>query len=150
MAKTTQDLAMEGQKHLEDTIQAAHQILSSMNDELCNPALWSTSSAGSALDSTPPTPLTAAAAAAATASNDGGGIIPAGGGICNGALDEARFKYKSAVAALRDVLATIPNSQKAKPFEADSAANESDNDKLEERASNLRKVQSFLWISHSS
>ncbi|CAN0878022.1 Mediator of RNA polymerase II transcription subunit 30 [Linum grandiflorum] len=145
---------MEGQKHLEDTIQAAHQILSSMNDELCNPALWSTS---------------AAAAAAATASNglsqnggggllngdsasetslhlDGGGIIPAGGGICNGALDEARFKYKSAVAALRDVLATIPNSQKAKPFEADSAASdspspvdESDNDKLEERASNLRK-----------
>ncbi|KAK9278880.1 hypothetical protein L1049_028460 [Liquidambar formosana] len=40
--KSTQDLAMEGQKHLEETIEAAFQILSSMNDELCNPALWST------------------------------------------------------------------------------------------------------------
>ncbi|KAI3991704.1 hypothetical protein MKX01_038102 [Papaver californicum] len=39
--KSLQELAVEGQKHLEDTIEAAFQILSSMNDELCNPALRS-------------------------------------------------------------------------------------------------------------
>ncbi|CAN1286610.1 Mediator of RNA polymerase II transcription subunit 30 [Linum perenne] len=157
LAKTTQDLAMEGQKHLEDTIQSAFQILSSMNNELCNPTLWSTSTDSN----TPPTP--AAAATTSAASNgpsqnggallngdsasetslhlDGGGIVPAGGGTCNGALDEARFKYKNSVAALRDVLAAIPNSQKSDSGASDSAspADESDNDKLEERASNLRK-----------
>ncbi|KAL8250321.1 hypothetical protein R6Q59_034014 [Mikania micrantha] len=42
--KSTQELAMEGQKYLEDTIESAFQILSSMNDELCNPHLWSASS----------------------------------------------------------------------------------------------------------
>jgi hypothetical protein len=35
-----------------------------------------------------------------------------GGGVGNGALDEARFRYKNSVAALRDVLAAIPNSHK--------------------------------------
>ncbi|CAN1837157.1 Mediator of RNA polymerase II transcription subunit 30 [Linum perenne] len=139
---------MEGQKHLEDTIQSAFQILSSMNNELCNPTLWSTST-----DSTAATTSAASngpsqnggallngdSASETSLHLDGGGIVPAGGGTCNGALDEARFKYKNSVAALRDVLAAIPNSQKAKPFESDSAANESDSDKLEERASNLRK-----------
>ncbi|KAI3967047.1 hypothetical protein MKX01_026486 [Papaver californicum] len=38
--KSLQQLAVEGQKHLEYTIETAFQILSSMNDELCNPALW--------------------------------------------------------------------------------------------------------------
>ncbi|KAI3982562.1 hypothetical protein MKX01_031301 [Papaver californicum] len=38
--KSLQQLAVEGQKHLEDTIEAPFQILSSMNDELCNPSLW--------------------------------------------------------------------------------------------------------------
>ncbi|KHN23978.1 hypothetical protein glysoja_033966 [Glycine soja] len=41
-SKTTQELAMEGQEYLEETIENAFQILSSMNDELCNPVLWST------------------------------------------------------------------------------------------------------------
>ena len=39
--QTTQELAIEGQKHLEETIEAAFQIPSSMNDEHCNPSLWS-------------------------------------------------------------------------------------------------------------
>ncbi|KAI3785873.1 hypothetical protein L1987_44999 [Smallanthus sonchifolius] len=42
--KSTQELAMEGQKYLEDTIESVFQILTSMNDELCNPHFWSISS----------------------------------------------------------------------------------------------------------
>ncbi|PPR94162.1 hypothetical protein GOBAR_AA26498 [Gossypium barbadense] len=65
------------------------------------------------------------------------------GGSGNGALDEARLRYKNSVAALRTVLTAIPNSQKAKAFEtgstATSPADEADIEKLEEEASNLRK-----------
>lgn len=126
--KTTQELAMEGQKHLEETIEAAFQILSSMNDELCNPALWSTTTSASSTTT-------------ATANNPSGSSAP--GGISNGhhashssssssngangdassdpahhfemgggALDEARLRYKSSIASLRSVLTAIPNSQK--------------------------------------
>ncbi|KAD4889099.1 hypothetical protein E3N88_21172 [Mikania micrantha] len=38
-SSTTQK-SMVSQKYLEDTIESAFQILSSMNDELCNPHLW--------------------------------------------------------------------------------------------------------------
>lgn len=117
--KTTQELAMEGQKHLEETIEAAFQILSSMNDELCNPTLWSTTTSSSSNN----LPLTttghhhhssingtngdvssdsAAAAAAAAHHFELGG----------GALDEARLRYKSSVASLRSLLTTIPTSRK--------------------------------------
>ncbi|KAI3759493.1 hypothetical protein L6452_07360 [Arctium lappa] len=109
--KSTQELAMEGQKHLEDTIESAFQILSSMNDELCNPHLWSTSS--------PPPP---------NVNNSSNGHHAPSNGVSNGdatssdtthhfemgggALDEARLRYKSSVAALRSVLTAIPNSRK--------------------------------------
>lgn len=66
--KTIQELAVEGQKHLEDTIEAAHQILSAMNDELCNPSLWST--------------LNTAAASSAVAVAGGG--VGASGVLSNG------------------------------------------------------------------
>ncbi|KAG2571662.1 hypothetical protein PVAP13_7KG115255 [Panicum virgatum] len=56
-ARRRQELAAEGQRHLEETIAAAFQILVSMNDELCNAGLWSSSSVSAA----------AAAAAAAAA-----------------------------------------------------------------------------------
>ncbi|XP_068666421.1 mediator of RNA polymerase II transcription subunit 30-like isoform X2 [Aristolochia californica] len=89
--KTTQELAAKGQKHLEDTVEAAFQILSSMNDELCNPALWSASHSSNGGDAP-----------------DSSHHLEMGGG----ALDEARLRYKSAVGSLRSVLAAIPNSQK--------------------------------------
>lgn len=38
------EVAVEGQKHLEETIEAAFQILSSINHDLSNSALWSTHS----------------------------------------------------------------------------------------------------------
>ncbi|KAG8638661.1 mediator of RNA polymerase II transcription subunit 30 [Manihot esculenta] len=164
LPKTTQELAIEGQKHLEETIQAAYQILSSMNDELCNPTLWSTSSTAfsSTTSTTTASPISAAnnlptslsqnsvvangeAASDGVHHLDGGAAAGGGAGTGNGALDEARFRYKNSVAALREVLAAIPNSQKAKAFEtgsttnSSSPANQSEIEKLEEQASNLRK-----------
>ncbi|RDX96936.1 Mediator of RNA polymerase II transcription subunit 30, partial [Mucuna pruriens] len=128
-AKTTQELAMEGQKYLEETIENAFQILSSMNDELCNPVLWSTSPSSPNADSTSDNSNHHADIAAATAG-------------AGGALEEARVRYKNAVAALRTILTAIPNSQKAKTFDAGAAASPADEaeiDKLEERASSLRR-----------
>ncbi|KAB5532150.1 hypothetical protein DKX38_018820 [Salix brachista] len=142
-SKTTQELAIEGQKHLEETIQAAYQILSSMNDELCNPTLWSTTSTATSTATSPITPSNAlnsdANAAVSDSTHELSGSGSGGGGVGNGALDEARFRYKNSVAALRDVLAAIPNSHKAKPFETSSPADQAEIEKLEERAANLRK-----------
>lgn len=159
--KTTQELAMEGQKHLEDTIESAFQILSSMNDELCNPALWSTTTTATSSSSPSSTAASAnglsshsnglangdasasdAAAAAHHHADLGGGA----GGAAGGALGEAQFRYKNAVASLRAVLAAIPNSQRGRAFETGttptssaSQAEQVEVEKLEERASNLRK-----------
>lgn len=118
-AKSLQELAMEGQKHLEDTIEAAFQILSSMNDELCNPSLWA-----------PPNPNSNLLSSNHQASNltsnghhaANGDLLPDSStsattasshfDIGGGALDEARLRYKSSVASLRSVVLVISNSQK--------------------------------------
>ncbi|XP_071731774.1 mediator of RNA polymerase II transcription subunit 30 [Rutidosis leptorrhynchoides] len=142
--KSTQELAMEGQKHLEDTIESAYQILSSMNDELCNPNLWSKSSTSS-----PPPPPPSInnsnghhvqsngdSNGAIATSSDGGHHFEMGGG----ALDEARLRYKSSVTALRSVVVAIPNSRKAKAYDVDPmSTDDMDTENLEERASALRK-----------
>ena len=106
--KSRQELGLEGQRHLEETIDAAFHILSSMNDELCNPALWSTASTSASA-----APAAGAGGEASSDSSnhpsDASTSSPAGGGG-GGALDDARLRYKSAVAALRAVLAAVPNS----------------------------------------
>ncbi|XP_024017901.1 mediator of RNA polymerase II transcription subunit 30 isoform X2 [Morus notabilis] len=157
--KTTQDLAMEGQKHLEDTIESAFQILSSMNDELCNPALWSTTTTVAAATSS-----SSPSSAANGPSSHSNGLVNGdaaasdshhhadlggGGGAAGGALGEAQFRYKNAVASLRAILAAIPNSQRGRTFETGTTptssvtpAQEVEIEKLEERASNLRTVLS--------
>lgn len=102
-AKSKQELGLEGQRHLEETINAAFQILSSMNDELCNPTLWSANSNGhstAALDGTGD-----ASVDSSSHSSEG-----TGGGSGGGALDEARLRYRSAVASLRACIAAIPSS----------------------------------------
>lgn len=116
--KTTQELAMEGQKHLEDTIEAAFEILSSMNDELCNPALWSTTSSNNSTTATAPMSNGHHHNSHPSNSVNGDSSDPAhhfemGGG----ALDEARLRYKSSVASLRAVLNAIPDSRKVKKKE---------------------------------
>ncbi|XP_019154787.1 PREDICTED: mediator of RNA polymerase II transcription subunit 30 [Ipomoea nil] len=141
--KTIQELAIEGQKHLEETIEAAYEILSAMNDELCNPTLWST------------TPSSAAAPASAILSNGhhASGEVSSDSSssssthhfdVGGGALDESRLRYKSSVAALRTVLTAISNSQKAKALEVasngpTSPADEAEIEQLEDQACNLRK-----------
>ncbi|XP_010484084.1 PREDICTED: mediator of RNA polymerase II transcription subunit 30 [Camelina sativa] len=144
---TTQELAMEGEKHLEETIEAAFQIVSAMNDELCNPSLWSTSAtSSSAMTTTTGSNGTALVSADAAASDEtshhsesGGG----GGGSGNSALDEASLRYKNSVTSLRAVLTAIPNSQKAKTSEMEnglgSPESENEIENLEEQALSLRK-----------
>ncbi|CAL5204519.1 unnamed protein product [Lathyrus oleraceus] len=135
--KTTQDLAMEGHRYLEETIQYAYKILSSMNDELCNPAMWSTPSSAV----TSPNALSPNGDAGSDNSGQHADGAASGGGT-GGALDEARFRYKKAVAGLRSVLVAIPNSQKTHTFDNGSAASPADEaeiEKLEEQASSLRK-----------
>ncbi|GAA0144822.1 general transcription factor [Lithospermum erythrorhizon] len=117
-SRTIQELSLSGQTHLEDTIQAAFHILSAMNDELCNPILWSTQFPNSALTNDAPSEI--------------------GGG----ALNEARLTYKSSIASLRSVLTTISNSLKTSegsPMTSSSPTDEADIDTLEERASSLEK-----------
>lgn len=135
--KTTQDLAIEGHKYLEETIQHAFKILSSMNDELCNPVWWSTSPSSA---TSPNAPSSNGDANSENSGQHADGAAPSGG--AGGALDEARLRYKNAVAGLRSVLAAIPNSQKANTFDsgsADSPMDEAEIEKLEEQASSLRK-----------
>ncbi|XP_050365049.1 mediator of RNA polymerase II transcription subunit 30 [Argentina anserina] len=127
--KTTQELAVEGQKHLEETIQSAFQILSSMNDELCNPLLWSINSSANGVVHSD-----SSSSENTNAQNHG----DSGGPGAGGALEEARFRYKNSVTALRAVLAAIPNSQK-ESSETGSSGDETEIQKLEEQASNLRK-----------
>ncbi|XP_010444248.1 PREDICTED: mediator of RNA polymerase II transcription subunit 30 [Camelina sativa] len=146
VSMTTQELAMEGEKHLEETIEAAFQIISAMNDELCNPSLWSTSAtASSSMTTTTGSNGTALVSADAAAidetshhSESGGG-----GGSGNSALDEASLRYKNSVTSLRAVLTAIPNSQKAKASEMEnglgSPESEDEIENLEEQALSLRK-----------
>ncbi|XP_057954441.1 mediator of RNA polymerase II transcription subunit 30 [Malania oleifera] len=153
-SKSTQELAMEGQKHLEETIEAAFQILSSMNDELCNPLSWSSFSSTTTASST------TAATAPSSLSNVINGDISSdtSHNVETGAgpLEEARLRYKSSAAALRAVLAAIPNSQKAKTCDGLTAtgsfsqADQTDIEKLEEQASNLRNelTNKNVYLKH--
>ncbi|KAL0330885.1 UNVERIFIED_CONTAM: Mediator of RNA polymerase II transcription subunit [Sesamum angustifolium] len=172
--KTVQELAIDGQKHLQETIQAAFLILSTMDGELFHPNIGSTTVAAS---SAPPN-------TAATTSNAGGGSTSMSNGqhsnvdvlsdsssasssasasalqshpqhhnsfdIGAGAVDEARLQYKSSVTALRSVLITISNAKKAEVHEAvptsNSPADQMEIEKLEEQASALRKVSVLLLI----
>ncbi|KAK9155733.1 hypothetical protein Sjap_003213 [Stephania japonica] len=137
--KSVKEMAVEGMKHLEDTIEAAYQILSSMNDELCNPALWSTLSTSHHSSSN-------GVNASATATPTDAFSHSSSDHIGGGALDVARLRYKSAVLALRSVLTAISASQKTESLEAgsniggsDGEANQAEIESLEEQAAILRK-----------
>ncbi|KAI4336331.1 hypothetical protein L6164_014869 [Bauhinia variegata] len=143
--KSTQELAMEGQKYLEETIEYAFQILSSMNDELCNPTLWSYTSANNNMAPVGPSSHSSNGVVSGDATSDNSiqhSENSGGGGATVGALEEARSRYKSSVASLRTILTAIPNSHKSKAFDTGSAASPADQveiEKLEERAFSLRK-----------
>ncbi|KAL9229730.1 hypothetical protein vseg_005166 [Gypsophila vaccaria] len=130
--KSVKELAAEGQKYLEDTVDAAFQILSAMNDELCNPALWSTT-ASATLDNGTSSGILANGHAEglngdSDPSHDMGGS----------ALDEARLRYKSSVASLRDILSTMPDSEQEPMDSSPSLEDVDEIMKLEEQATSLR------------
>ncbi|KAI8540179.1 hypothetical protein RHMOL_Rhmol09G0241800 [Rhododendron molle] len=81
-----------------------------MNDELCNPNLWSTtpSSFSPNNSNNNTSAMGNGHHVNGDVSSDSGHHFEMGGG----ALDEARLRYKSSVTALRSVLAALPNSQK--------------------------------------
>ncbi|WOG99395.1 hypothetical protein DCAR_0518743 [Daucus carota subsp. sativus] len=150
LPQTRQELAMEGQKQLEETIEAGFQILSAMNDELCDPTLWSTPPTYNSNSNSNTTSAVLNHQSLSNSSNGEVSYDSTTGSVAQhfemggGALDEARLRYKSSVAALRNLLAAIPNSQ-AKAYEMDSTdgsispMDEDDTEKLEERAATLRK-----------
>ncbi|KAK1319160.1 Mediator of RNA polymerase II transcription subunit 30 [Acorus calamus] len=130
--KTRQELGLEGQRHLEETIGAAFQILSSMNDELCNPSFWSPSSASSSAPVGGPDTSDHAPDSAPSSASGGGG----------GALDLARLRYKSAVSSLRAVLVAVPCNAKEMGSEVSAfepKVDPTEIERLEERVSELRK-----------
>ncbi|KAK6129750.1 hypothetical protein DH2020_036512 [Rehmannia glutinosa] len=150
--KSTQELAIEGQKHLEETIEAGFLILSAMNDELCNPAFWSTtSSAAHPPNGGGPSSISNGHHSNGDVLSDSSSASSSqshpqhhnSSDIGGGALDEARLQYKSSVTSLRFVLIAISNAQKAKIPEAVptsvSPDDEMETEKLEEQAAILRK-----------
>ncbi|KAH9307216.1 hypothetical protein KI387_035127, partial [Taxus chinensis] len=108
-----EELAVEGQKHLEGTVEAAHEILVSMNQELCNPSLWMHPS-----------------------SRDQD--LPLGSG--GGALEDARLRYKTSVFSLRAIISLISSSQDGDTMMG--TENKGDQDEiqiLEKRVGELRE-----------
>ncbi|PKU82673.1 mediator of RNA polymerase II transcription subunit 30 [Dendrobium catenatum] len=144
--KSTLELGVEGQRHLEETINAAFQILSSMNDELCNPVLWATSSVshgGSVNVTATQFPAGGGETSSEMSSHTpdaggSGGGLGGFGGAGGGALDEARLRYKTAVASLRAVLAAIPSSSQENGA-LEAKVDQVEIERLEERCAVLRK-----------
>lgn len=138
------ELAVEGQKHLEATVEAAHQILASINEELCNPSLWTTTinpNNNNISHSTPDASIVNAATSTPPPSREQD--------VGGGALEEARFRYKTAVTSLRAVISAISAaSQQCKPQEGDALmaiecnAEQDEIQKLEQRATELREEAS--------
>ncbi|KAJ3697273.1 hypothetical protein LUZ61_000978 [Rhynchospora tenuis] len=144
--KTKQELAREAQIHLEETISAAYLILSSMNDELCDAALWPSSTASVGSNAPNHHSLHHAAPHSAPHGGDlsdtnhpsefssGGG----GGGSTGGSLDQARHRYKTAVTSLRasiNSLCAVSSQENVLAPQSDPA----DIDRLEAHAASLRK-----------
>lgn len=137
--KSTKELAAEGQKHLEETVEAGFQILSAMNDELCNPALWSTTTPSPAV--IPDTSTATVIAANGHSEGSNGDMSLDSTHHCDlggGALEEARLRYKSSVASLRAVLNAMPQYHKEDAGASASQEEEAEIRKLAEHASNLR------------
>ncbi|XP_021752114.1 mediator of RNA polymerase II transcription subunit 30-like [Chenopodium quinoa] len=137
--KSAKELAAEGQKHLEETVEAAFQILSAMNDELCNPTLWSTTTSSPVAIPDTSTAATITANGHSEGSNgdvslDSAHHFDMGGG----ALEEARLRYKSSVASLRAVLNALPQGNKEDMDGSASVEDEAEIGKLEEQVSSLK------------
>ncbi|KNA12562.1 hypothetical protein SOVF_124810 [Spinacia oleracea] len=137
--KSTKELAAEGQKHLEETVEAAFRILYAMNDELCSPTLWSTTTSSPSVIPDTSTPTTITGNGHSEGSNgdvslDSTHQFDMGGGT----LEQARLRYKSSVASLRVVLNAMPQNHKEDVDGSVSKEDEAEIGKLEDQVSSLR------------
>ncbi|KAI5078884.1 hypothetical protein GOP47_0006555 [Adiantum capillus-veneris] len=124
-SKSLQELAIEGQRALEAIVEAAHETLASMNEVLCNAALWSTSSAATAVAPASSSlgagtqssgsslaavgdPLETAASRIDASKAGGEGSSQQEGGW--GALDEARLRLRLSATSLKAVIASVFSS----------------------------------------
>lgn len=115
-SRSTQELAVDGQKQLEAVVEAAHDILLTLNRALCSPSFWVAPSSQPALAQEINANANANANAASGGSDGGLGV---GDGAAAGkekgaddgeglaALDATRVRYKNATAALRATVAAI-------------------------------------------
>lgn len=115
-SRSTQELAEDGQKQLEAVVEAAHDILLTLNRALCSPSFWVAPSSQPALAQEINANANANANAASGGSDGGLGL---GDGAAAGkekgaddgeglaALDATRVRYKNATAALRATVAAI-------------------------------------------
>lgn len=157
---------MEGQKALEATVEAAHETLASMNEVLCNPALWGTSSSSSTAANTAPgatmVPSSSGASLqlAGTASSIGDSTADAAASRVDAsrtgadglaqqeagwaALEEARLRLRCSATSLRAVITSTFSSPQMREQEdpLNSHSDKSDPaevEKLEQRVSLLRE-----------
>ncbi|KAL2636176.1 hypothetical protein R1flu_007655 [Riccia fluitans] len=117
--ESLQDDALEGQRHLEGTVQAAHEILASLNEVLCNPLLW-----------TQPVPD------ASNGSKPGGTSPQQEQGWL--ALETGRLRYKATTAALRASINNIFNNPQEGDSDEDKASG-ADLEQLETQVAQLRE-----------
>ncbi|BBN04174.1 hypothetical protein MPTK1_3g02360 [Marchantia polymorpha subsp. ruderalis] len=123
IGESMQELAAEGQKHLEGTVDAAHDILASLNEVLCNPVLWAQPVPESSSSSKP---------GGAPPQQEQGWL----------ALETGRLRYKSTTAALRASINNIFNKPQMRAQEGDSGQDKgsaADLDQLEKQAARLRE-----------
>ncbi|KAJ7542871.1 hypothetical protein O6H91_09G015700 [Diphasiastrum complanatum] len=153
--KSLSDLALEGQKQLEASVNAAHQILESLHEVLNNPSLWVVPSA-MPQSHLPTTGADSSSGAKNSESRAGGSEatavlqqLPEPGWA---ALDDARLRYRSSTAALRAVLTAIFTNPQMREGEEPAANSEEKKDdegdlqKLEQRASELREVSYIVLV----
>ncbi|KAK1359594.1 Mediator of RNA polymerase II transcription subunit 30 [Heracleum sosnowskyi] len=127
--RSRQEIGMEGEKQLEQTIKSAIHMLSTLTNEFSNPTLW------------PTQPMKIKSSNTCDSTTDNGGNEYSYLFEMSGAAH-----YKSCFTSLLSLLASLPPAPKAKPHETSSTTNssvspmeEDDVEKLEERASTLRK-----------
>ncbi|MCO5587887.1 hypothetical protein L7F22_041839 [Adiantum nelumboides] len=120
-SKSLQELAIDGQGALEALVEAAHETLASMNEVLCNAALWSTSSTPASTSTAASSSLGAVAALLAAGdpsetaasradASKAGGEVSSQQEAGWGALDDARLRLRTSATSLKAVISTVFSS----------------------------------------
>ncbi|KNA04745.1 hypothetical protein SOVF_196430 [Spinacia oleracea] len=120
-----------------------------MNDELCSPTLWSTTTSYPSVIPGTSTPITITGNGHSEGSNgdvslDSTHQFYMGGGT----LEQARLRYKSSVASLRVVLNAMLQNHKEDVDGSVSKEDEAEIEKLEDQVSSLRMHMVMLKLNY--